>query len=457
MAEIKRFLDLAGLQKYDELIKGVITAGDAAEREYLDNNFKVKDIATSDTVELTNTNGVVTAKVAGNVVVDADYATVKQNANNSAAAWGKFLEGTLSDSTTPSPKLSELATKAELGDLETTLGEDYVKLTEYNQNKQTVTDAIATAKGEAISDAKDYTDGEVTKVNNTITTKVGELTAAIATAKGEAISASNTYTDGKIDEVNNTITTKVGELNQAITDAANAAAKANDDLETELRGVISDGDAATLKSAKDYTDEKDGALRDLISEINTAIAGGVHFRGQVNSVPSTSATIDGVEYNNGDIVFYGDAEYILVKDETTTSWLKLGDTTAEAERLSTLEKAVNETLPAAINKAEEDANTYTDGKIAEVNSSISAINTLIGTKPETATDVFSEIAAAEQRAKTYADTKDGDLKSELIGTSGDATTANTIYGAKNYAQNASDEVYNSILSIEESSITALFS
>lgn len=451
--ETKKFLDLAGLQKYDALIKGVITAGDAAEREYLDTNFKVKNVATSDTVELTNVDGVVTAKVVGNVVVDADYATVKQNANNSATAWNTFLEG----SAGVSPKLSELATKAALEGLETTLGKDYVTVEEYNQNKQTVSDAIAAAQSAATtaatSAAKTYTDIEIGKVNGTIETKVTELNTAIEGAQ----SAAKTYTNTEIGKVNDAVSTKVTELTDAIAGAKSEAATANDNLASTLRQEIAEGDEATLSSAKTYADGINNSLSSRIDDINTAIAGGVHFRGQVNSEPSTSATIDGTEYNNGDIVFYGDAEYILVKNETTTSWLKLGDTTAEAERLSTLEKAVNETLPAAITKANTDANTYTDGKIVEVNNSISNINTLIGTKPETATDVFSEIAAAEQRAKTYADGKDGDLKSTLIGTSGDATTADTIYGAKNYAQNASNEVYNSILSIEESSITALFS
>lgn len=453
MAEIKRFLDLTGLQKYDELIKGIITAGDTAEREYLDTNFKVKDIAASDTVELTNANGVVTAKVTGNVVVDADYATVKQNANNSAAAWNTFLEG----SAGVSPKLSELATKSALGELETTLGKDYVTLEEYNQNKQTVTDAISKAQGTAISEAKKYTDAEVVKVNNTITTEVGELTAAISKAKDDAVTEANGYTDEQITEVNGTIATKVGELNTAIDTAKTEAATANNTLEATLRQVISDGDSKALKGAKDYADGINTDLSAKIDNINTAIAGGVHFRGQVNSVPSESATIDGTEYDNGDIVFFGDAEYILVKNETKTEWLKLGDTTAEAERISNLETAVNETLPAAINKAETDANAYTDAEIVKVNNDISAINTLIGTKPENAKDVFGEIAAAEQRAKDYADTKDGELESKLVGTTNDAITANTIYGAKNYAQNASDEVYNSILSIEEKSITALFS
>lgn len=452
MAEIKRFLDLTGLQKYDELIKKVITDGDAAERSYLDTNFKVKDVATSDTVELTNVDGVVTAKVAGAVVVDAEYASVKQNANNSATAWNTFLDG----SAGVSPKLSELATKSELGDLETTLGSDYVKLADYNANKEVVNNAISSAQNAAESTAKTYTDAEIVKVNGTIETKVSELTEAIATAKSEAISDANDYTDGKIAEVNGNISTEVGKLNQAIDDAEAAAATANTNLETTLRGVISDGDAATLSSAKEYADDINDDLSARIDNINTAIAGGVHFRGQVNSVPAASATIDGVEYENGDIVFHGDAEYILVKNEQKTEWLKLGDTTAEAERLSTLETAVNTTLPNAIEKAESDANGYTDGKIAEVNNSISAINTLIGTKPADATDVFSEIAAAEQRAKGYADEKDEALESALIGAANDATTANTIYGAKNYAQNASDEVYNSILSIEQSSITALF-
>ena len=73
-----------------------------------------------------------------------------------------------------------------------------------------------------------------------------------------------------------------------------------------------------------------------ITNIQSLIAGGVHFKGVVSTLPASP--FEG--YTNGDIVILGEKEYILNKpDSGTGSWIELGDTTAESNRIANIEAA----------------------------------------------------------------------------------------------------------------------
>lgn len=73
-----------------------------------------------------------------------------------------------------------------------------------------------------------------------------------------------------------------------------------------------------------------------ITNIQSLIAGGVHFRGVVTTLPTSP--FEG--YTNGDIVILGNKEYILNKPTGDTgSWVELGDTTAESNRIANIEAA----------------------------------------------------------------------------------------------------------------------
>lgn len=74
------------------------------------------------------------------------------------------------------------------------------------------------------------------------------------------------------------------------------------------------------------------------------------------------------------------------------------------------------------------ANKYTDAEIDKVEASIATINSNLGTGT-----VDSRIATALQSAKDYADTAESDAVKTVVGVSGDAATANTVYGAKAHA------------------------
>ena len=80
----------------------------------------------------------------------------------------------------------------------------------------------------------------------------------------------------------------------------------------------------------------DTTLKSAITNIQSLIAGGVHFKGVVTSLPASPFT----GYVNGDIVILGNKEYILNKPESgTASWVELGDTTAESNRIADIEAA----------------------------------------------------------------------------------------------------------------------
>lgn len=80
----------------------------------------------------------------------------------------------------------------------------------------------------------------------------------------------------------------------------------------------------------------DTTLKSAITNIQSLIAGGVHFKGVVSSLPASP--FEG--YVNGDIIILGNKEYILNKPTSgTASWVELGDTTAESNRIADIEAA----------------------------------------------------------------------------------------------------------------------
>lgn len=80
----------------------------------------------------------------------------------------------------------------------------------------------------------------------------------------------------------------------------------------------------------------DTTLKSAITNIQSLIAGGVHFKGVVTSLPASPFT----GYVNGDIIILGNKEYILnIPQSGTGSWVELGDTTAESNRIADIEAA----------------------------------------------------------------------------------------------------------------------
>lgn len=87
----------------------------------------------------------------------------------------------------------------------------------------------------------------------------------------------------------------------------------------------------------------DTTLKSAINNIQSLIAGGVHFKGVVTSLPASPFT----GYVNGDIIILGNKEYILnIPQSGTGSWVELGDTTAESNRIADIEGGYIQTATA---------------------------------------------------------------------------------------------------------------
>lgn len=239
--------------------------------------------------------------------------------------------------------------------------------------------------------------------------------------------------------------------------------------DTRLAGLISDMDTA-YKAADSALDKR---VAELESDI-TGLSGAMHFKGVVEELP---ATTEG--YVDGDTIIVGNKEYVVNGE----NFVELGDVSSEVQRISDLEAIVNgtgegeahvdglvdkvadnaaaivaekeraEAKEAELVQADIDnlaaAKKYTDDEITELNIAQYAKQSDLDTHT---TDKVVHITAAErtawnaaeQNAKDYADglkntidaayaAADATLKTEIVGTENDASSVDTIKGAKKYA------------------------
>jgi hypothetical protein len=157
----------------------------------------------------------------------------------------------------------------------------------------------------------------------------------------EAAIASNAVTTAKIKDAN------VTEAKLA-TDAVTTAKIKDGNVTDEKIGTVSASKVIYTPGTDPVTlPEKIAEVEGLIADINTAIGGGVHFRGEVTApakldenLTTRSVTINGKSYaaNNGDVVIQGSKEYIWVAaTETTGTWKELGD----LSRVGTVEELLS--------------------------------------------------------------------------------------------------------------------
>ena len=489
MAETtKKFLDFTGLQQYDTLLKTKVAADIKVVQDDL-NTRLIKDTANSETISWTKgSNGTYTASVKGVVLDNADYAAVKTKATQSASAWTKFLEG-ITDlyPDNVAPALKDLATKTETNNA-LTEAKSYADGLAKNYDK-------VGAAAQALLDAKSYADGLVKDAEGNV--KFDAKGSAEA-AKTAAIQAAKDYADGTFDTKGSAATAEQNAKSYAYGlgvkyDAAGSAAQALKDAKSYADGLgvkyDAAGSAATAKTeaiseAKTYTDSEIKKVNDTITSINTSIAGGVHFIGistsEITDKGTQTPTITGWTgpVKTGDIVINGSGEEFIWDGSV---WQKLGDTTAEQERLTNLETNVttlmgSETTAGSVAKALKDAKTYADNAIetlvttGQVKTNTDAIAILNGGETTT-----GSVAKALKDAKDYADGKkkeatdytDSEI-SELVGESGQvgintaaiATlngNASTVGSVDYKIAQAVSNIEASIDTIPESDINSLFS
>lgn len=338
------FLDFKGLQTY---------------------NAKIKDfIATSISTAISNNNATINDKLI--------------HGESAYQAWLKFLGGI--DMSNPAPTLAEINTsltnlsnnKANAADVYTK-SEVYTK-TETDNKIADVKVSVAnstTGTNVKLNQSVDSTgriitlaineDGLTTALSGKVDKEDGkQLMTAAESTKLAGIEAGAQV--NKIETI--TVTGGDSNITATINDKAATIDLSSFATNTELTNAVSgakstidaytvNGKAISTSPTLTATDIKNGDItvskeisdiKTSISNINSAIAGGTHFIGVVtDKLPDTA--------NNGDIVIFGNKEYIYNKPEGSTAgnWVELGDTTAELQAINANAAAI---------KAIQDDKTY---------------------------------------------------------------------------------------------------
>lgn len=115
------------------------------------------------------------------------------------------------------------------------------------------------------------------------------------------------------------------ELRDLISEKANASALDNFYTKEQVDNAI-DADVKVVG-------DKVATLEEQIK----GLSGAMHFRGVLQALPGSTEG-----YEDGDVIIVGDKEYVC----NGNLWVLFGDVTAEGERLTALETAVNTTIPA---------------------------------------------------------------------------------------------------------------
>jgi hypothetical protein len=327
---------------------------------------------------------------------------------------------------------------------------------------------ITTEITNAVNGEKTLREQADTAINN----KIGgsfDATNTVAKAITAAETAAKTYAEAQASAAQ-TAAESTAESKDAA--RAQAAATALSTAKTELEGKISAGDSATLKSAKDYTDEKvaaeaklrsdaDNALDERIDKLEAFFEGADHD-GESGGLKDALDTL--VEIQNY-IESEGTAADEMLKDiSQNTSNIsaltsRMGTAESNITTLGTnkLDKSVYETYISGKSMsdaqlkeyAEDEADAAQTAAITEAGKLDTALHTVISkeidddvkaaidteiARANGAYDPKGSAATAETNAKNFATSADTALKTAIEGVASTAKSSDpTIAGAKKYA------------------------
>lgn len=234
------------------------------------------------------------------------YARIKKNAADVATAQTKAEEGvsaaSAAQSTADAATETANANKSAIAGLTTRVG---------NVETKAVANETAIAEVKTNYQTKADAATEHSKINEAI----AQNTADISSVSGRV-----TTTEDDIKTINTALDKK--------------AEKA--DVETQI--------ATTLTSAKSYTDDKFATANADISSLQAKlqdVTSVMDFIGVSTTDPTTNGvTIDDelvTEFQKGDVVIYDVKEYVY----DGSKWCEFGDTTAESDRITTVENAIS--------------------------------------------------------------------------------------------------------------------
>lgn len=296
--------------------------------------------------------------------------------------------------------------------------------TDTGATKVTVTgegNAVTAASYDATSRAITLTKGATyvtsAEVDSAITSKLTDDEARLAAVEKKA-SANETAIgtlNGEEDaegSVKNSIKTALDALDEKY--ALKTHTHATSDV-TGLDDTI--GKVTTLETVVGAT-ASDGLQKD-VADLKTQIqglAGGVKFKGKADTLPTAKEDVAG--YDNGDIIYVGNKEYIFVVNESAGdddpkgSFIEFGDTTELAAQVDAVEaKLVG--IDGTVTEYVEGKGYITSAaltgyaKTADVNSAIETAKTdLIGTAEGVTSETIKDaVNEAVQKAQAEIDTK----------------------------------------------------
>ena len=332
----QKFLDQNGLQTFWEKIKTKI----ADSVKAIQDNAVLKTGDHTMAGKLTANGGFV-GNLTGDVTGKATSAGTADKTKASLTITVKKEDGTSTTTTfngstaqSATIDMSALASDAQLNAAIESLGKEIDARI-----------ASVTADGTLIT-ANTSTDKEVTIGPTT------KLTTAVGLAEGAVRSVTKGDTNGyiKVNTGGTSTNIQVANFSSYATTTA---------LNNSVNGLSASIDANTK----------------AISNINNAIAGGTHFIG----ISTTAITNGGTEkptinkvqlktVNNGDIVIYGNKEFIW----NGSAWAELGDTTAESKRISDLETW--KTTASATISSNSAGVTANAGEIATIKTTITNLS-----------------------------------------------------------------------------------
>ena len=246
------------------------------------------------------------------------------------------------------------------------LSEGVTNLYFTDQRALDATNAAYDAAGSAAtaeSNANTYTDGEISTLEASLQTYAD-------TAESDAVATANAYTDGEISTLESSLQTY----------ADTAESDANSYADSLIGDVTVDGTAGN--TVKDRIDTAvanlvDGApeLLNTLDELALALGDNPDVISNLTTSIGTRVSKSG-DTMTGALVLSGDPTLAL--HAATKQYVD----TAEADAVATAEAytdgretAITTAYQSYADQAEADANTYTDGQISTVNSTISALDT----------------------------------------------------------------------------------
>lgn len=275
-----------------------------------------------------------------------------------------------------------------------------------------------------------------TYVDSAVSAAKTELQGYADQAETDAINSAKTYTDGKIEALGIGDYAKTAEVTSAIEAAKTEVKQYADQAESDAitaAGTQADskiaakvGEIGASTTVKQYVDTKEAALSGQISTISGQISNlgdlaQLDEVGESNLASALATKINGKADKATTLAGYG------ITDAMTATAITSAISTAKEEAISSAVSsagsAADSKISAKVGEITGTVKDYVDGKETALSGQIGTINSTISGYGDIVTHNANEFDAAGAAAN-------------VLGTAEDASTVNTVHGAKKAAAEA---------------------